>query len=594
MANFSDIIYNTHGLKSPPAIANAKMMAENQECGAVLYRSSDEQWPSEPPPWQNIFTRFNKTALMGSPESYGGDTGFLWAEKNQLFSSVLSYTVAGKGEDETVVCHAPLQVASAGITLAQTDYGTQYKLYINGQFISFFDVCPLLYTFPYGFGLVTLERMTYNGYKTNYIFVSQLITFTKYGQTRGGVWTYNIAGMQASDLPGWGRPAENVSSVELFDTNDHYIRTVAFHPEDGGSNLPAVHGRDGTISPKNAYIYPWNYGSISNRRDTSSYVRASLNIANRFFYWCPTVISVTWSPFFPEQLEDIRYWTYNPLREGSSSNAIESGAKFLALYPLTTSSMGDTFSNWGIYLSNESNNNHWCIRNYQDGHYLNSIDLGITAYTSSSATTLVDYRVSVSYDVFKRPEKPLNIYLIFYKFSEKETSRYYTIKDEDCFMLKCSFSKLKDINDNFSSMTIERIDLNKLFTLNHPLVPGTYYLAPIKGYQKNHIITYDINTYRVVTETYENPPSNNEQWGYLWGKTGNLDSYYFDYNGGYLVPFGGKYLIWPGSPVAFNKWIDDGTNPGHWDIWNTGDVYDLQSLIIDLDNIQGSLDYMNR
>ena len=60
---------------------------------------------------------------------------------------------------------------------------------------------------------------------------------------------------------------------------------------------------------------------------------------------------------------------------------------------------------------------------------------------------------------------------------------------------------------------------------------------------------------------------------------------YYDYKGKQLSPFGSKYSVF-GYPNGPNRFFG---STGYSDLME----YDLENIFIDLDNIQGSLNYMN-
>ena len=76
-------------------------------------------------------------------------------------------------------------------------------------------VCPILFTFPFGFGVLTLKRVLYQGYYTSLYYYDKLYTFTKYGDSKGD-WVHNLDGLKYTEGNGTAMPFDFFAAKTFF------------------------------------------------------------------------------------------------------------------------------------------------------------------------------------------------------------------------------------------------------------------------------------------------------------------------------------------------------------------------------------------
>ena len=589
MASFSDMIFDTYSYKQAPGVANAKIICNGEECGAMMFRGEDDPSPGELPVqnrWMHVFNQYNRTAMIGNPEDFnlGGRTNeFFWADLINYYTFNSGYVVdtgsysPGEWDNKTTICVAPLRVGNAGIVEYHKRTGNvhnyTYCVFINGKMVySSLEVCPFLFAFPFGFAVLTVQQLYDGGVPKNYWFADRLISFTKYGDSKPD-WVYNVAGATLktpTSLYGW-----NISQVcsDWRNTNAPSQDTKVYESGD--------------------------YARTVCRSYTCRYVLPCLNgdIGNRKFYWCPST-QVTISERSEEYLQDVRYWTWNPLQEQlvTYSNEISTSAFYggafnlVAICPLNTST--NRFSNWGVYLTTDDNNNY-VLRSYQNMTYHWSVNIGVSAGSGSIFTAMMDAYVDKSFDIFRSKSESVSFYFLFYKGRETDYSgsNRAIITDLDIYFRKCTLDQFYHMyNMSSSNYTFSTISVADEYTFSHPLVSGTYYFEPIEGFQRNHSVEYRWTTggsTYIYSETYPNPRPQGSQWAPLfmgsvyqganYDYRAPLDSYLvYDYKGDQLEPCGGKYRL-------LNDFYFDKIGAIQ------GDRYDLEPIVVDIENIQGSL-----
>ena len=644
--NFSQMIFENTGMKTKAKVSNAKMICNGQDCGALMFKGEGEIGHTSPYPdrqWEYNFQDFKKNAMIGNPEDFGSSESneFLYAEMDGILgydSSFGTLNTGGyippEGYEDGSYFKANCCIANAGVkeyykeTSRVIDGKTvkattrMYCVFINGKLVYMKErAMPILITLPYGFALLAYENVMYNGLYTPFMYLDRIITYTKYGDTKSG-WSRAINGEWTPNTEG-----NNYDIIFSYAANEYYSTTISLYDSAGfpvgssvtfrsiaaGSTLPY---RTIDINPSSSLYTPYNtkdYTYISLCPDmlggrgscasmiTPGFIMASYTpgyvvdrggnfrewysgsldwtdlYGNHYvpgywerkkYYWRPSSSGGTLTP---DSLRDIINWSStNPLIQNSTFysndliskmhnvfNTLYWGSPFvIAIYPGSTGNT--TFSNWGVIYYVEDN--HAYLRSYQDDFLLSEkADLGQTQWNYSSTRfrylTLVDFTVSrnvIDISSLNRYEK-ITFYLIFQDtIRNGETYEY-----NGAILKKCVLDSGNHLN-NISSSYIEYTDTTLgNYSFTYPGVGKSY--------------TLGFNTTNILPDFYSLKRE------LVRGTSLGSSEVVYDYKNRLIYPYGGHYLFLP-TAFAFSS---------------SYDRYDLEPIIIDLDNIQGSLNYRN-
>lgn len=576
---FSEKIEETYGYRKAPALANAKIYCNGEECGALLYRSEEEPSPGDLPlnnRWRYIFSEYNKTAMIGNPSDFRipGNDKYFWAEKTGYISVSSTFSTngysPGEGYSGMSWRFCPPRVGDAGIMRYQKTTGSTtdyiYCVFINGRMVyqTYDGCCPILLTMPFGYALITFSRVRYRGYYTTLAYVDSIISFTPYGSSKAG-WTYYINGEYELGLyNNYAKQAGSISSVAVYDDNFNYITTYNdFSRNLAYSTVPACPTQSVAL-----LVYSDPEFSIGTR--TTSGVIPGFSISKYGgelkFSWCPYV--ALHGSVLENAVKTLGNWSSeNPLVKSSTiysgdicrdynpfSNSGCLGA--VLLYPTNTGSKDEyySFSNWGVYIGREySAGTEYYLKSYQNQTVFWRVKVA-TSYDG----TLLGWYVSVSYDAFNHRDDSATIYLIFSKTTGSGSYHY---------MKKCTLDRLDHIYQlNSSNITIEDVPLG-VYNFNYPLVSGNYYFTMGDDIPPNIAV--------------------DEQWASIFrGASFTSESLQVYIDGSPRIPFGSNYTIFnPFSSAQFYRKTASGN-------YGAGDIYDLDPILINLDDIQGSLDYI--
>lgn len=632
MSNFSNLIFNEHHFRSAP-LANAKMFYNGQEYGALLYRGENDISPGQLPDlnrWMHVFTQYNRTAMIGDPSSFRTtwDTNkFFWAEMTGYMTIENSYTINRNNYDPGPewphwggFAYTPNRIANGGIVRYQNSNFTRsmYCVFINGKMVySTLDFPPYLFTFPAGFVIGTFERIYQSGYGTNLYYLSRLLVYNKYGDTKSdwyvGATTY-ILGSSYATL------ARDVRNVTLYDSNNQYITSTTFSL--GQSTTPEARGWVGTAATGHE-VYSKEYCPViwadfeippsrSQSQKTSLYLQLYENNTipsgkryDELYYWVSWMIT---SQMPKERWSNINYWSYCPLQLDTSghvsySNLVTHGnvlstAKLnpVFLYPGNTGN--SSYYNWGVYLD-EDDNDYFVFRSYQNCVYHWTVRIEKRSETIYDTGTRYKYRsrqlinffVDVPLDIYNSRGKTASVYLIFKEIliSGDESSSVYTqnVEGVRCYIKKCTLNRLDHMHSmSESDFTFTDIDItNQVYNFNHPAIDE----------KKYHALPFGIWGYNRVGSTQTPVPGpglsslpNGDQWHDRLFSGGAYNDELFqvyDYKGNQLSPYGSKYAILESNFSLYEK--------NQNGIYGYGDYYDLSALVINLEDIEGSLNYIN-
>ena len=598
----SSKIQTTTGYRGAP-IANARIWYRGQDYGAILYRGETDPSPGQLPDlnrWMHVFERYNRTAMIGNPQDFrlSSYNRYFWAELSDVIScrhysdvNTNDYSPGSGDWTKNFISGAPPAVSWAGATgagvVSYTKSGepwTVYCVFINGKMVyttdSSIGACPILITMPYGYALITFSRVYFSGYVSNYIYVNNVMSFTKFGSTKGS-WKIGIYGQYGFEAALAGE-AGSFSYVVPYDSSGHAMSARSFQLS--MSTVPEVEYEDAAGNIRYSQSYAFVFQEAPNEeRYRSAYTSGITPLfsmsqtyhkglqriyTNLHFYWNPAVqagVSIT-----EESLKDVNYWIKNPIDGDTHEyanripfNALKTSSYTLGLLllcPGVTSGETDRryFSNWGVYIERVYNDNGtttYRLQSYQRGSYFWHVDIG----TYSSGTYLRGWYVAVPFDPTRNSSStPATIYFLFQQ-------------GNSVFFNKCTLDRLSHIHsmapENF---TFQRIDLSEFYSFSNKMISMV-----------------DSDQYYITFKDTRTPIPAGQKRALAFAGTvawSGEGTQFFDYKGNQLSPFGNKYSIF-GYPETGRFSDSTGFNSIE---------YDLPFVIMDLDNIQGSLNYMNR
>lgn len=584
-------------------VANARIWYRGNDYGAILYRGETDPTPGQLPDlnrWMHVFDRYNRTAMIGNPQDFRllDNNRYFWAETTGIVTArhysdfeTNGYMPSQEDWNKNFMSGAPPAVSWAGAVGAgvmsytkNNEPWTIYCAFINGKLVyttnSSIGACPILITMPYGYALITFTRVYFNGYVSNYIYVNNVISYTKFGDTLGD-WKVSVYGQFGFQAP-LGGEANTFSYVVPYDNNGHPMTAQSFQLE--RSTVPEVEYEDvaGNIRYTQDYAYVFQEAPNEDRYRSSytsgitplftmtqSYHKGLQRITrNLRFFWSPAIqygLSVS-----ERTLKNVSNWVKNPIEISmvDYSNTIPFNALktstytlgLLLLYPGSTSRDGNRlfFSNWGVYIDRDYNSNGtitYKLQSYQGSSFFWSVNIG----TYNENTILRGWYVSVPFDPTKNTlTTSATIYFLFQQ-------------GNSTFFNKCTIDELSHIYYMAPEyFTFQTINLSEFYSFSNKMIS-----------------LVDSDQYYITFKDYTTPVPAGQKRALAFAGTqawSGEGTQFFDYRGEQLSPFGNKYSIF-GYPETGRFFDSSGFSSIE---------YDLPSVVIDLDNIQGSLNYMNR
>lgn len=695
MASFSQLIQNNANVKMAP-ISNAKIIYNGEECGAVLFRGADD--PPPPPPsessWISNFTLYNKTAIMGNPTDFPTDdfSPYFWCEFDDYFihSSRVDTGNYDSGEgwsEGEAVAIGNFAIGNAGILkyrYRDDEKKRRYCVFIAGKNVyseeGYDVVCPILFTFPFGFGVLTLKRVLYQGYYTSLYYYDKLYTFTKYGDSKGD-WVHNLDGLKYTEGNGTAMPfdffaaktffgvsfslyssgtGESVGSFILdsdtIEETNIPTRTINLHesfPDAGtlykevpqkytyiGNDSLTVFSLDSlgrsyiasVIVPVlkfkeyipgyvltdfesgREFVTWYEGGTVDPSWVIKHYTIVNPSYLNPKCYWRPETDSFI-SKLSEDILKNVRNWVFNPIQfsykdtellsdpligfnayaEVIDFNVFKNYTKNFILISLKPGFTQDKyFSDEGFYLIQTSDSSYQ-IQYFREGMWyadsFNNLfstqpDRLIDFFGANSIPNINNYIISKKINIYdNKNEDPVIIYLIYYD-SESSVSIYKITIDisklynddwrKEGFGGHFYIYLPTDYHIEKNCYKQERYRLKESYPYHYPFIDKTY------NFTTSALDRRTSNQYCIMRTTINdlNPPLN----------TCATIEAILDYKEEMIYPYGGHYLFLPKN-FSFSNY-QPSTDPMHPDDYDiTQDYYDMEQIVIDLDDIQNSLNY---